>query len=164
MRSASRSVRLSGGFTLIELMITLAILGVLAAATLPVAQIAVQRQKEQELRAGLRELRGAIDAYKRAFDEGRIARAPNATGYPPTLKVLADGVEDQRDPRRRKIYFLRRLPADPLAPPGAAEPADTWAKRAYASEPHEPKEGDDVYDVASRSQRVGLNGVPYAKW
>ncbi|MFN0160534.1 MAG: prepilin-type N-terminal cleavage/methylation domain-containing protein [Burkholderiales bacterium] len=154
----------SRGFTLIELVVTLAILAVLAAAVLPVAETTVQRQREQELRLALREIRSAIDAYKRAFDEGRIARTANATGYPPTLAMLVEGVDDQRDPRRRKIYFLRRLPGDPMSPLPATDSAATWAKRSYASGPLEPKEGDDVYDVASRSQRVGLNGVPYAQW
>lgn len=152
------------GFTLIELLVTLAILAVLATAVLPVAEVAVQRQKEQDLRIALREIRGAIDAYKRAYDEGHMLRAINSTGYPKTLQVLVEGVEDAKDPRRAKMYFLRRIPRDPMAPDENIGAADTWLKRAYASEPDPPAEGDDVYDVVSRSTKTGLNGLPYGKW
>jgi general secretion pathway protein G len=152
------------GFTLIELLIALAILAVLATMVLPVAQLAIQRQRETELRQALREIRSAIDGYKRAFDQGRIQRSVNDTGYPPALKTLVDGVEDLKDPRRNKIYFLRRVPRDPFSDSTSPDAADTWNKRAYASEPAEPKEGDDIYDVASRSPRVGLNGQAYSQW
>ena len=108
------------GFTLIELMATLAILAVLATLTVPLAQLHLQRAREQELRLALRELRSAIDAYKRASDEGRVRRAAASTGYPPSLEVLVEGVEDQRDPARRKLFFLRRVPPDPFAPDPAA--------------------------------------------
>ena len=152
------------GFTLIELIITLAVLGVLAAIAVPIGEVTVQRHREAELRTALREIRTAIDAYKRAWDEGRITRTVNATGFPKTLEQLVEGVDDQRDPKKAKIFFLRRLPADPMAIEAKAEPGASWGKRAYASDAAEPKEGDDVYDVFSRSTRVGLNGVPYNKW
>lgn len=152
------------GFSLIELMVTLAVLAVLATISIPVAQTMVQRNKEQELRLALRELRTAIDAYKKAGDEGRIRRAANESGYPRSLQVLVEGEEDQRDPKRRKIYFLRRIPRDPMHPQIDAAAADTWAKRAYASEPDNPREGEDIYDVFSTSPVIGLNGVPYQKW
>jgi len=154
----------SRGFTLIELLIALAILAVLATSVLPVAELTIQRHKEQELRASLREIRSAIDAYKRPFDEGRMLRTVNVTGYPASLQVLVDGVEDVKDPKRSKIYFLRRIPRDPMADDSITSPQDTWAKRAYASEAAEPKEGDDVYDVMSRSTKTGLNGQAYAQW
>ena len=152
------------GFTLIELLIVLAILAVLSTAVLPVAEVTVQRQKEQELRIALREMRSAIDAYKRAHDDGRILRNVNSTGYPRSLEVLVQGVEDAKDPRRRKIYFLRNIPKDPMEPEAEVQPIDSWLKRSYASEPRAPKEGEDVFDVLSKSVKVGLNGVPYAKW
>jgi len=112
----------------------------------------------------LRELRAAIDAYKRASDEGRIARKAGATGYPDSLEVLAEGVEDVRSPKKEKLYFLRQVPRDPTYPSPDISDADTWQKRSYTSEPDDPKEGDDIYDVRSKSRDVGLNGVPYKRW
>jgi len=155
---------LDRGFTLIELLVTLAIVAVLALFTVPVAEVAVQRSDEAELRRALREIRDAIDAYKAASDEGRIVRVVGASGYPKDLALLVDGVEDAKDPKKAKIYFLRRIPPNPMAPGHADDPAAGWGKRAYASDPADPQEGDDVYDVFVRGEGVGLNGVPYRKW
>lgn len=152
------------GFTLIELLVTLAILALLGTLVVPVAQVTAQRRDEMELRRSLREIRAGIDAYKKASDEGRVAKAAGATGYPPRLEMLVEGVRDLRSPKQAQIYFMRRLPRDPFHANPDSSDAETWGKRSYASEPDEPKEGDDVYDVYSTSQRIGLNGIPYNKW
>jgi general secretion pathway protein G len=151
------------GFTLIELIITVAIVAILASAAMPLSQIAVQRAKEQELRTALRQIREAIDAYKQAADEGRVARAADQAGYPPSLDVLVMGVEDIKNPQKKAIYLLRRLPRDPFAP--ADLPAgETWGKRSYESPPDAPREGEDVFDVYSMAEGKGINGIPYREW
>ena len=152
------------GFTLIELLVTLAIMATLASLVVPVAQVQIQRSKEQELRAAFRDIRTAIDAYKKAGDEGRIRREAGATGYPKTLELLVEGAEDQRDPKRKKMFFLRQVPRDPFHEEATMPPVNTWLKRAYASEANEPVEGDDVYDVRSRSPLIGLNGAALNRW
>ena len=152
------------GFTLIEVVITAAIVALLASIALPLGELAVRRDKEQELRRSLREIRGAIDAYKRAADEGRIARAADASGYPVKLAVLVEGVKDLKSAEERKIFFLRRLPRDPFADDAEAAPEQTWGLRSYDSPPDAPREGADVYDVRSLSAQVGINGIPYSRW
>ncbi len=152
------------GFTLIELVVTLAIIGVLAAGVLPLAELAAQRSKESELRTVLRQIRNALDAYKAAYDQGRIEQKTEASGYPPNLRVLVEGVPDVKDEEGRRIYFLRRLPRDPMHTDATVDAERTWGRRSYASPPEAPREGQDVYDVYSLSERTGLNGVPYKEW
>lgn len=152
------------GFTLIEMLITVAIVGLLASIALPMTELAVQRSKEQELRIALREIRTGIDAYKKAWDEGHIQKGLDESGYPKKLEVLAEGVEDFKSPKRMKIYFLRRVPRDPMIKDTRSDPAETWGKRSYKSPPDEPTDGEDVYDVYSLSKGVGLNGVAYREW
>lgn len=152
------------GFTFIELMMTLAIMGVLVLVAVPMAQVAVQREKEHELRVALLQIREALDAYKRASDQGRLVQRLGDSGYPKSLDDLVEGVPDQRSPTKRNIYFLRALPRDPMAADASLKPAETWALRSYASPPDDPAEGEDVFDIRSKSQRQGLNGVPYAQW
>lgn len=152
------------GFTFIELLMTLAIMAVLATVAVPLAQLASQRQKEQDLRVALADIRRGLDAHKRAAEAGRIELKVGESGYPRSLMDLVEGVPDQRSPTRQRMYFLRALPRDPMHP-DAQLPADqTWATRSYQSPPDDPAEGDDVFDVRSMSDGVGLNGVPYNKW
>ncbi len=156
-RAASR------GFALIELLISVAILGLLAGGAMTFADLAVQREHEQALRANLREIRQAIDAYKAMSDAKRIARAADASGYPRTLAELTDGVADATSAQGARLYFLRRLPRDPMA--DASLPAEsTWGLRSYDSAPDNPQPGRDVFDIHSMSTRQGLNGQPYEAW
>ena len=151
------------GFTLIELIITVAIVAIIASAVLPLTQLTVQRTREQELRSALREIREAIDAYKQAGDEGRVVRTADASGYPPSLDALVLGVDDAKLPVKKSIYFLRRLPRDPFAPEDMPA-AQTWGKRSYDSPPDNPRGGKDVFDVFSLSEGRGLNGILYREW
>lgn len=152
------------GFTLIELMVALALLATLAAAMLPLIEHHAKREREQQLRAGLRRIRGAIDAYKQAADEGRIEMKMDETGYPPNLEVLESGVQDKRKLDGAAIYFLRRLPRDPMCDCADTPAAQTWRLRSYDSAPDAPRAGADVFDVGSSSDDIGLNGIPYADW
>jgi general secretion pathway protein G len=156
--------RASSGFSLIELMVTLAILALLASVAVPFAQLVQQRQKEAELRDALRHIRTAIDAYRQAWKDGRIPKTEGQSGYPPNLDILWRGVADQTKIESGKLYFLRRLPRDPFYPEPAATAAETWGLRSYNSPPDAPAAGDDVFDVYSLSPQTGLNGVPYREW
>lgn len=155
---------LAGGFTLIELVVTLAILAMLSTIALPMAELSVQRSKEQELHAALRQIRDAIDAYKQAYADGRIIRKVDESGYPPTLEILVQGVDDAQSQVDRKIYFLRRLPRNPFVNDSTIPAADTWGKRSYASSADDPQEGNDVFDVYSPVPGTGINGIPYKEW
>jgi general secretion pathway protein G len=129
----------------------------LASVALPLAEVASQRSREQDLRRALREIREAIDSYKRAAEEGAIERKADESGYPPTLAALAEGAADKRKTDGTKLFFLRRVPADPMS-------GEEWGLRSYVSTAAEPQAGKDVYDVYSRSEEKGLNGVPYRQW
>ncbi|UCV30000.1 type II secretion system protein [Ferribacterium limneticum] len=152
------------GFTLIELVITVAIVGILAMTAMPIIEVTVKRQKETDLRAALRQIRAGIDAYKRAVDEGKVEKKVDESGYPRRLEDLDQGVENIQDPNKTKLYFLRRMPRDPFSDDPALTAAQTWGRRSYASPPDAPLAGVDVFDVYSLSGGVGLNGTPYREW
>jgi general secretion pathway protein G len=145
------------GFTLVELLIVVAIMALLASIAAPLAELSYQRGKEQELRTALREIREAIDTYKRAADDGKIEKSADSSGYPPSLKALVEGVPDKSSPEKSTLYFLRRIPRDPIS-------GEDWGVRAYASPANDPQPGKDVYDVYSKSEEIGLNKVPYKEW
>ena len=162
--------RRAGGFTLIELMITLALVGVVAWAALPLFEVTSTRAKEVELRQALRTIRAGLDAYKAAVETGKLARASGESGYPASLDLLTEALEvvGKRDvglsatlsPER--LVILRRLPRDPFFPDPQVPAAQTWNTRSYGSRADDPQAGADVFDVMSRSPRVGLDGTPYA--
>jgi general secretion pathway protein G len=159
-----RSIRPAAGFSLIELLAAAAILAVMATVAVPVIETTVRREKERQLRQALRDIRGAIDAYKAAAASGHIALKPDDSGYPPALSDLATGVQDQAHKNGPPLYFLRRIPRDPFVSDLSIAPADTWGKRSFDSPPDAPREGVDVFDVYSNSPLTGLNGQPYREW
>ncbi len=181
MARPGNTVRLRGasrfdqrGFTLIELVITLALVAILALAVMPFSELIVQRQKEQQLSAALREIRTALDAYKDSSDTGLIDKEAEASGYPPSLTVLVTGVPNAKDPKGGLLMFLRQVPRDPFFAGEPDTPAeDTWNVRAYGVPPDQAdadassvndRGGKDVFDVSSKSDRTGINGVPYKQW
>ena len=149
------------GVTYLELIATATILVILASAILPMGRVAVKRQRELELRRSLRELRGAIDRYKLAVDQGQIGGTDvklGSEGYPPDLETLVKGV-NRVGALDRKIKFLRRIPKDPMTN------EDEWGMRCCQDEPGESSWcGENVYDVFSNSKGKGLDGTTYDTW
>ncbi len=167
MRKSAIQKNVVKGFTLIELVVTVVIVGILGSAVLPLMQLNAKRAKESELRSDLIQIREAIDAYKKASDDGRIKNSIEQSGYPPNLQALVDGVADEKDINKKRMKFLRRIPADPLhnnAPNNPLDGVYEWGLRSYQSEAENPTTGEDVYDVYSLSSETGINGIPYARW
>lgn len=163
-RTSSRSAHL--GFTLVELLVTLALVGVAAVVVLPMASLMENRAKETELRQALRVLRKAIDEYKAAADAGVINKTTGASGYPPSLDVLVTGV-----PRTSvfgfnatPMVFLRSIPRDPFYPDKTVSAAQTWNLRRYGAPQGDYSAGADVFDVSSRSERMALDGSRLNDW
>lgn len=150
-------------FSLIELVIAMAILSLLASMAAPLAETVIRRGKEQELKTALYQIRDAIDAYKLAADAGHIEKSAAGTGYPPSLQVLVEGVRDLRSIKGERRYFLRRIPRDPFAD-ARLEAAEHWGLRSYSSPANDPRPGSDVFDVYSQVAGDGLNGTPYREW
>ncbi len=143
------------GLTLVELIIVVAILGILAGAAVPMAKFQVKRTKERELRQDLWEMRRAIDMYKDVADKGLIQTKADSNNYPPDLQTLVDGVEIQT----KKMRFLRSIPVDPMT-----KNAD-WGLRSNQDEPDSSSfGGQDVFDVYSKSDGTALDGTKYNTW
>jgi general secretion pathway protein G len=164
MPAAPRRHAAPRGFTLMEMLVTLSLLGLMAMLAAPLAEMTVQRSREQDLRLALREIRTALDRYRLASEQGLIERRVGDSGYPPDLEVLVSGVPNIKSPSRDRLYFLRRVPRDPFAPVELEPASATWGLRSYASGPDSPSAGSDVFDVFSRSPETGANGVAYRDW
>jgi general secretion pathway protein G len=164
MQAYNEVARARRGFSLVELLVVIAIMSILATIGLPLAELSHRRAQEEELRRALREIRSALDAYKRQVDAGLIARPAGGSGYPPNLRVLVEGEVNAQTPQAGRLYFLRRLPRDPLDPDKSREAAETWGLRSYQSAPEDLQPGRDVYDVYSKAPGTGLDGTPYRQW
>lgn len=151
------------GFTLIEMIVVVLMVGILASAAMPLAALTKRRAQEAELRQSLRVIRMALDEYKHAWDQGLIERKPDQSGYPPNLDVLVTGVVDVTSAKTKRLYFLRRVPRDPFASPELPAAA-TWGLRSYASPADAPAPGADVFDVYCLTEGVSLDGTPYRRW
>ena len=144
------------GFTLAELVMVVALIAVLATMALPVAKFTVKRQKEAELRLALRQIRTAIDEYKRMSDQGLIPLTIGGEGYPEDLEVLVEGVEIVG--QETKMRFLRRIPIDPMT-------RDEWVLRSYQDDPDATTwGGENVYDIRTSSEGTAIDGTKYADW
>lgn len=188
MREAGVSAR-ARGFTLIELVVTLALVGVMAMVAVPLYEVTAVRMKEMELRTALRQIRTALDAYKDASDAGKISKEAGDSGYPPNLKVLVEGVDvaqtaataagstspnspnsanstssSSLNDAPTKLMFLRQVPRDPFTPDSSVPAEEQWDTRSYGSPPSDPQPGKDVYDVMSKSTAIGSNGIAYKDW
>lgn len=154
------------------MLITLAIVGLLAMVALPLYEVTTTRFKEAELRQALRTIRNGLDAYKAATDSGVLPKAAGESGYPPSLDKLTEVLDmaNKRDfglgqtDASQRIVILRQLPRDPFFADPQVPAAQTWDLRAYASRPGDTSAGADVFDVSSKSTRVALDGTPYNSW
>jgi general secretion pathway protein G len=150
------------GYSFVEVLVVTAILFILASAVMPLAQVTAQRQREVELRAALRQMRTAIDKFKDAVDQGRIAATelkPGSEGYPPDLETLVEGVPMQNDQSGIKLKFLRRVPIDPMTN------STEWGMRSYQDRPDSTTwGGQSVFDVYTKSGATALDGTKYKDW
>jgi len=155
LRSKSKPGRGEAGLTLVELIVTVAILAILASAAIPLTRLEVKREKERELRYDLWQMRDAIDHYKDAAERGGIMTKVDSYNYPPDLQTLVDGVEIQS----KKVRFLRRIPVDPMTG------KDDWGMRSMQDDPNSDSwGGQNVFDVYSKSDGTALNGTKYNTW
>jgi general secretion pathway protein G len=154
MQYTSRN-RSQSGLTLVELIVTVAILAIIASAAVPLARFRAQRERERELRYDLWQMRDAIDHYKDAAERHAFITKMDSQGYPPDLDTLVKGVDAQG----KKLKFLRRIPVDPMT--GKPE----WLLRSMQDEPNSDSwGGQNVFDVASKSKGTALDGTKYSDW
>ncbi|HZY74570.1 MAG TPA: type II secretion system protein [Edaphobacter sp.] len=143
------------GLTLVELIISVAIIAILASAAVPIARFQVKREKERELRRDLWEMRDAIDHYKDAAEKGGMMTKADSMNYPPDLQTLVNGVDIQD----KKVKFLRRIPVDPMTN------STDWGLRSNQDDPDSTTfGGQNVFDVYTKSDGTALDGTKYNTW
>jgi general secretion pathway protein G len=164
MRFTARS-RSESGFSLLEIIIVLTILAILASATYPLMRNAVRREREVALRDGLREMRDAIDAYKKFNDNSGGQAIPiewrTRSGYPKSLELLVEGFIPANviGTEGTKVRFLRRIPRDPFTD------SEDWGLRATDDEPDSSSwSGEDIFDVYTKSDAIALDGTKVREW
>jgi general secretion pathway protein G len=151
----SRNKRNCCGLTLVELIVAFTIIGIMAAAAVPIVRVRIKREKEIELRRDLWEMRDAVDRYKDAADRGAFQTKVDSLGYPPDLQTLVDGVDVQG----KKLRFLRRIPVDPMT--GDSD----WGLRSNQDDPDSTSwGGQNVFDVYTKSEGTALDGTKYNTW
>ncbi len=143
------------GVTLVELIVTVAILAILASAAVPITRFEKKREKERELHYDLWTMRRAIDNYKDAADKNAFQTKVDSQGYPPDLQTLVNGVDVQG----KKVKFLRRIPVDPMTG------KDEWGQRSMQDDPDSDSfGGQNLFDVYSKSTDTALDGTKYSTW
>lgn len=146
------------GFTLVELLATVTIIAILVGMAIPLARNSIKREREQDLRNALREMRTALDKYKQASDDGKIEVPTDTEGYPQTLDALVDGVQ-LIGQAGKNIKFLRKIPIDPMTN------STDWGMRSYQDETNSQSwGGQNVFQVYSKSEGVAFDGTRYKDW
>ena len=155
LRPGNTAASRQSGLTLVELIVTVAILAILASAAVPLARFRAQRERERELHYDLWQMRDAIDRYKDAADRHAFQTKVDSNNYPPDLDTLVKGVDAQG----KKLKFLRRIPVDPMTG------KDEWQLHSMQDEPNSDSwGGQNVFDVASKSKGTALDGTKYSDW
>jgi len=146
------------GFSLVELIATVAIIAILVGMALPLARNSLKREREAELRQALREMRKAIDTWKEASDGGKIEVPTDTEGYPQTLDAMVNGVQ-LIGQAGKNLKVLRKIPTDPMTN------STDWGMRSYQDEVTAGSwGGQNIFDVYSKSDGIAFDGTRYRDW